>query len=74
MLAWAYGLVSASERGGVPSFWLLPLMALWANLHGGFVLGLALVAPIALDAVLNAEIVSIALSPIGLTTTQLASR
>jgi hypothetical protein len=30
-------------------------MALWANLHGGFVLGLALVAPIALDAVLNAE-------------------
>jgi hypothetical protein len=28
---------------------------LWANLHGGFVLGLALVAPIAVDAVLNAD-------------------
>jgi hypothetical protein len=35
--------------------WLLPLMALWANLHGGFVLGLALVVPIGLDAVLNAD-------------------
>jgi hypothetical protein len=32
---------------------LLPLMALWANLHGGFVFGLVLIAPIALDAVLN---------------------
>jgi hypothetical protein len=55
MMAWAGGLVSAADRRGAPSFWLLPLIALWANLHGGFVLGLALVAPIALDAVLNAE-------------------
>ena len=30
-------------------------MALWANLHGGFVFGLVLIAPIALDAVLSAE-------------------
>ena len=30
-------------------------MALWANLHGGFVFGLVLVAPIALDAVVGAE-------------------
>jgi hypothetical protein len=55
MLAWVGGLVRAADRSGAPSFWLLPLMTLWANLHGGFVLGLALVAPIALDAVLNAE-------------------
>jgi len=55
MVAWVGGLVQAADRRGAPSFWLLPLMALWANLHGGFVLGLALVAPIALDAVLNAE-------------------
>jgi hypothetical protein len=33
---------------------LLPLMALWANLHGGFVLGLALIAPVALVAVWDA--------------------
>jgi hypothetical protein len=55
MMAWVGGLVQAADRRGAPSFWLLPLMALWANLHGGFVLGLALVAPIALDAVLNAD-------------------
>jgi hypothetical protein len=55
MMAWVAGLVQAADRRGAPSFWLLPLMALWANLHGGFVLGLALVAPIALDAVLNAD-------------------
>ena len=39
MLAWTYGLMSASERGEAPSFWLLPLIALWANLHGGFIFG-----------------------------------
>jgi hypothetical protein len=49
------GLVAAADRRGAPSFWLLPLMALWANLHGGFVLGLALVAPVAVDAVWNAD-------------------
>jgi hypothetical protein len=56
MMAWVGGLVQAADRRGAPSLWLLPLMALWANLHGGFVLGLALVAPIALDAVLNADV------------------
>jgi hypothetical protein len=55
MMAWVGGLVAAADRRAAPSFWLLPLMTLWANLHGGFVLGLALVAPIALDAVWNAE-------------------
>lgn len=54
MLAWAYGLMSASERGQTPSPWLLPLIALWANLHGGFVFGLVLVGGFALDAVWNA--------------------
>jgi len=54
MVAWVAGLMSASDRGVKPSFWLLPLLALWANLHGGFVLGFALVAPIALDAVWGA--------------------
>ncbi|NVN87519.1 MAG: hypothetical protein HXX15_15690 [Rhodopseudomonas sp.] len=54
MVAWVGGLVAAADRRQAPSFWLLPLIALWANLHGGFVLGVALVAPLALDAVLNA--------------------
>ncbi|QUS38949.1 hypothetical protein RPMA_09015 [Tardiphaga alba] len=54
MVAWVAGLVSAMDRKTVPSFWLLSLMALWANLHGGFVLGLALIGPIALDAIWHA--------------------
>ena len=55
MVAWVGGMIAAADRRGAPSFWLLPLMALWANLHGGFVLGLMLIAPIALDAVVSAE-------------------
>ncbi|WFU16257.1 hypothetical protein [Bradyrhizobium sp. CB3481] len=55
MLAWAYGLMSASERGQAPSPWLLPWIALWANLHGGFVFGLVLVGAFALDALWNAD-------------------
>lgn len=55
MVAWVGGLIAAADRRHAPSFWLLPLMALWANLHGGFVFGLVLIAPIALDAVLAAE-------------------
>lgn len=55
MVAWAYGLMSASERREPPSFWLLPLIALWANLHGGFVFGLVLAGAFAIDAMWNAE-------------------
>jgi hypothetical protein len=55
MVAWVSGLVSASDRRQAPPFWLLPLLALWANLHGGFVFGLALVAPFAFDAWWNAK-------------------
>ena len=40
MVAWVGGMIAAADRRGAPSFWLLPLMMLWANLHGGFVFGL----------------------------------
>jgi hypothetical protein len=56
MIAWVSGLSRASERGDSPSFLLLPLLALWANLHGGFVFGLVLVAPFAFDALWNANV------------------
>jgi hypothetical protein len=55
MVAWVAGLVAAADEREAPSWRLLPLMALWANLHGGFVFGLMLIAPLALDAVLAAE-------------------
>jgi len=58
MVAWVGGMIAAADRRGAPSFWLLPVMALWANLHGGFVFGLVLIAPVALDAVLNADATS----------------
>jgi len=51
MLAFVGGLMAAADRRGHPSWLLLPLLALWANLHGGFVLGLALIGPIGLEAV-----------------------
>src|SRR5947208_7391997 len=54
MVAWAHGLMTASERRQPPSFWLLPLIALWANLHGGFVFGLVLAGGFAIDALWNA--------------------
>ena len=58
MVAWFAGLIAAADRREAPSFWLLPLLALWANLHGGFILGLVLVPPIALDAVVQADAAS----------------
>jgi len=55
MVAWIGGLISAADKREAPSFWLLPLIALWANLHGGFVFGIMIVAPIALDGVVSAD-------------------
>jgi hypothetical protein len=55
MVAWTVGLIAAADRREAPSFGLLPLMALWSNLHGGFVFGLVLIAPVALEAVLGAK-------------------
>jgi hypothetical protein len=55
MVAWVAVLIAAADRGEAPKLGWLPLMTLWANLHGSFVLGVALVAPIALDAVLNVQ-------------------
>lgn len=54
MVAWVGGMISAADRRAPPSLLLLPLMVLWTNLHGGFVLGLALIAPVALVAVWDA--------------------
>lgn len=55
LVIWTAYLVRASEHGRAPSFWLLPIMTLWANLHGGFTLGLALALFFAVEGVLNAR-------------------
>jgi hypothetical protein len=54
-VAWIAGLIAAADRREAPSFKLVPLIALWANLHGGFVFGLFFIAPVALDSVVSAE-------------------
>lgn len=54
LTAWTIGLLDAREAERTPSPWLLPLMVVWANLHGGYAFGIALVAPFALEALLAA--------------------
>jgi hypothetical protein len=50
MLWWVSGLVRAVEERRAPKPVLLVAMLFWANLHGGFTLGLLLAGAMALDA------------------------
>src|ERR1700730_8850389 len=52
LVAWAAGLVRARCENRAPAAWLAVLMALWANLHGGYLFGLGLVGLLAAEAVL----------------------
>lgn len=54
MVAWVGGLVRAADEGKDPPYPLLLLMVLWANLHGGFTLGILLVGAAGLDAIAGA--------------------
>jgi len=55
LVMWIAGLIDAADRKQAPPLALTLLIALWANLHGGFVFGLFFIAPAALDALVNAE-------------------
>ena len=55
MLLWVAGLVRAVEQRRAPKPLLLLAMLLWANLHGGFTLGLMLCGVFALEAVVTAR-------------------
>ena len=55
LVAWFIGLIDAADRKESPSWWLLVVLALWANLHGGFVLGLLLIGPVGFEALRQAE-------------------
>lgn len=52
---WAAELVIARTEDRAPRWRMLPVMALWANLHGSFLFGLALIAPFALEALIAAK-------------------
>ena len=42
LVLWSGALFAARDSGSAPPFRLLPVMALWANLHGSFMFGLGL--------------------------------
>lgn len=55
LVIWTGSLIRACEEGHSPKLWLLLVMVVWANLHGGFTLGLALAAAFGVEAVLAAK-------------------
>ena len=50
---WCSGLVIARANRSAPSFLLLPVMLVWVNLHGSFIIGLALAAAFLLEALVD---------------------
>ncbi len=54
MVLWFAGLLRAREEDRAPKWWLLIPMLFWANMHGSFIIGLAMVCPFALEALLGA--------------------
>jgi hypothetical protein len=50
MVVWMGVLMNAVDQRRSPPLALVPVMTIWANLHGSFTLGLALVAPLAFEA------------------------
>jgi len=53
MVAWTAALVRCMDRRAPPPYWALPLLVLWANLHGSVVLALGLIGPAVIEALLN---------------------
>jgi hypothetical protein len=54
MVIWVAALVRAVDDGDEPPFGLLPLITVWANLHGSFTLAIAIIFPIAVEALWRA--------------------
>ena len=50
---WVIGLLKTNQKGWKPPYFLSLLMVLWANIHGGFILGLALIPFFGLNALLS---------------------
>jgi hypothetical protein len=53
LVLWSALLLAARDAGRGPPFAALPIIALWANLHGSFLFGLALAAFLGSEAVLR---------------------
>ena len=55
LASWTIALLRAREARRAPPFAAALLMLVWANLHASFLFGLALIAPFALEALLESE-------------------
>ncbi|HEY0223536.1 MAG TPA: hypothetical protein VGC38_03400 [Pseudolabrys sp.] len=55
MVFWVSSLIGAVDAKRSPPWHLIPLMTLWANLHGSFTFGLAMIGAVMCDAVWNAK-------------------
>ena len=55
LVLWTVELMKARRLGRAPALWLLPVMVVWANLHGSFVFGLAFTGFFALEALFAAD-------------------
>jgi hypothetical protein len=53
LVLWCGGLVAARASRTAPSFWLLPVMLAWVNLHGSFVIGLLLPGAFMIEALIE---------------------
>jgi hypothetical protein len=54
LVAWVAALIRVLDNGRSPPWQMLPLMVVWANLHGSFTFGLAIIGPVACEALCNA--------------------
>jgi hypothetical protein len=54
LVIWIAELIRASDEGRRPSWRLLAVMTLWANLHGSFIFGLAMTGLIGAEAIFRA--------------------
>jgi hypothetical protein len=55
LVVWCAALIAARDDGRAPPMATLPVMTLWANLHGSFMFGLALAVFLGIEAVIEAN-------------------
>ena len=55
LVIWVMAIARAVDNRSVPSLLLLPIMTIWANLHAGFTLGLAIAAAFACEAIVGSD-------------------
>ena len=55
LVAWIAALIRSVDTRTAPSWLLLPLMTLWANLHGSFTFGLAMIGAAGAEALFRAK-------------------